>query len=86
MRTRQIGLRPAALLRSVGSMLERMGRNNLPINDGVEPLQRVACFREADVAVLKVKQAVLHGVNVVRMSVPILGVVNFLRLRKLGDL
>ena len=62
------------------------GAKHLPVNDGVEPLQRVACFRESGVAVLKVKQAVLHGVNVVRMSVPILGVMNFRRLRKLGDL
>jgi len=32
-------------------------------------LQRVACLRETGIAVLKVKQAVLHGVNIVRMSV-----------------
>ena len=41
------------------------GTKHLPVNDGVEPLQRVACFREAGVAVLKVKQAVLHGADVV---------------------
>ena len=70
-RSRQVGLRPAALFRSVRSMRARMGRNipqsmalavaslGLPRNC-VEPFQRVACFRKAGVTVLKVKEAILH--------------------------
>lgn len=60
------------------------GAEYLPVDDGVEPLQRVACFREAGVAVLKVKQAVLHGVDLVGCLCLFYGTVNFRRLRKLG--
>jgi len=67
-----MGLRPAALLRSVGSMRDKMGRN-ISHSMTALTLQRVACLRETGIAVLKVKQAVLHGVNIVRMSVPSLG-------------
>ena len=37
------------------------GTEDLPVNHRVEPFQGVACFREAGVAVLEIKEAVLHA-------------------------
>jgi len=73
MRIRRMGLRPAALLRSVGSMRDKMGRN-ISHSMTALTLQRVAYLRETGIAVLKVKQAVLHGVISSECLLPSLGV------------
>ena len=61
---RRITASPYPPYRAVNTPKE--GTEYLPVNHGVESFQRVACFREAGVTVLKIKKAVLHRSNVVR--------------------
>ncbi len=54
------GLAPGGILSFLDVDAFEQGTKHLPVDDGVQTFQRVACAREAGIAILKIEQAVLH--------------------------